>query len=232
MQAPSDSPLVQSVMEGFRRLLAKPKCPKEPVSVEMLQAMVEAAGPSPSLTEVRLLAICLVAFTGFLRCDELTRLRCKDVTFNDHGMVINVVSSKTDQFREGASLVIARTGTPTCPVSMMQKYFKMAGLCHTADKLFRGIVSTRKGECLRRGGGLSYTRMRELLLAKIEQLGMDPKQFGMHSLRAGGATAAANAGVPDRLFKRHGRWRSETAKDGYVKDSVERRLTVSKGLGV
>ncbi|KAL5497418.1 hypothetical protein EMCRGX_G013885 [Ephydatia muelleri] len=42
----------------------------------------------------------------------------------------------------------------------------------------------------------------------------------MHSLRAGGATAAANAGVPDRLFKRHGRWKSESAKDGYVKDSV------------
>ena len=74
--------------------------------------------------------------------------------------------------------------------------------------------------------------MRELLLAKIEQLGMDPKLFGMHSLRAGGATAAANAGVPVRLFKRHGRWRSESAKDGYVKDSVERRLSVSKSLGV
>eukprot|EP00731_Ephydatia_muelleri_P026444 Em0018g544a len=51
------------------------------------------------------------------------------------------------------------------------------------------------------------------------------------SLRAGGATAAANAGVPDRLFKRHGCWRSESAKDGYVKDSVERRLSVSKSLG-
>ena len=36
------------------------------------------------------------------------------------------------------------------------------------------------------------------------RLSMDPKLFGMHSLRAGGATAAANAGVPDRLFKRHG----------------------------
>ena len=61
---------------------------------------------------------------------------------------------------------------------------------------------------------------------------MDPKQFGMHSLQVGGATAAANAGVLDRLFKCHGRLRSETAKDGYVKDSDERRLTVSKGLGV
>ena len=63
-------------------------------------------------------------------------------------------------------------------------------------------------------------------------LGMDPLQFGMHSLRAGGATAAANAGVPDRLFKRHGRWRSESAKDGYVKDSVDSRLSVSKSLGI
>ena len=61
---------------------------------------------------------------------------------------------------------------------------------------------------------------------------MDPKLFGMHSLRAGGATAAANAGVPDRLFKRHGRWKSESAKDGCVKDSVESRLEVSKNLGI
>ena len=69
-----------------------------------------------------------------------------------------------------------------CTVSMMQKYFSMADLSHTSDKLFRAIVSTKNGECLRRGGGLSYSRLREFLLAKIEQLGMDPKLFGMHSL--------------------------------------------------
>ena len=54
----------------------------------------------------------------------------------------------------------------------------------------------------------------------------------MHSLRAGDATTAANAEVPDRLFKRHGRWKSETAKDGYIKDAVEKRLDVSKRLGL
>ena len=56
--------------------------------------------------------------------------------------------------------------------------------------LFRAIVSTKNGECVRRGGGLSCGHLREILLAKNEQLGMDPKLFGMHSLRAGGATAA------------------------------------------
>ena len=227
------SPIVQATLGGLRRELAKPKQRKEPVTAEMLLAMVEAAGPSPSLTEVRLLAICLVAFAGFLRCEELLKLRCADVAFNPEGMVIQITFSKTDQYREGASLVIACTGTPTCPVSMMQRYFSMGQLVHDSqDYLFRGIMHTKSGECLRKGGGLSYSRLRKLLLEKISSLGMDPKLFGMHSLRAGGATAAANAGVPDRLFKRHGRWKSESAKDGYVKDSVESRLEVSKNLGI
>ena len=61
------SPLVQVTLAGIKRIVARPKVPKEPVTVEMLQAMVEAAGMEPSLTEV-----CLLAFVGFLRCDELS----------------------------------------------------------------------------------------------------------------------------------------------------------------
>ena len=49
---------------------------------------------------------------------------------------------------------------------------------------------------------------------------------------ASGASAAARAGVPDRLFKRHGRWRSENAKDGYTKDTLTDRLLVTKGIGM
>ena len=93
-------------------------------------------------------------------------------------------------------------------------------------------MHTKSGECLRKSGSLSYSRLQKLLLEKISSLGMDPKSFGMHSLRVDGATAAANARVPDRLFKRHGRWKSESAKDWYVKDSVESRLEVSKNLGI
>ena len=43
--------------------------------------------------------------------------------------------------------------------------------------------------------------MRELLREKLTVLGYDNNLFGLHSFRAGGATAAANAGVSDRLFK-------------------------------
>jgi len=67
---------------------------------------------------------------------------------------------------------------------------------------------------------------------KVSKLGFNPVDFGLHSLRADGATKAANAGVPDRLFKRHGHWKSENAKDGYIDDSVEHRLSVTKQLSL
>ena len=65
-------------------------------------------------------------------------------------------------------------------------------------RVFRTVVNSKDGETLHKSSGLIYSRLRELLLEKISMLGMDPRQFGMHSLRAGGATAAANAGVPLR----------------------------------
>ena len=52
--------------------------------------------------------------------------------------------------------------------------------------------------------GTSYTTIREAVLQKIEAIGLDKQQYGRHSLRAGGASAAAKAGMFDRMFKRHG----------------------------
>ena len=85
---------------------------------------------------------------------------------------------------------------------------------------------------LRASGSLTYSRLRELLRTKLAQLGYDPDKFGIHSLCAGAATRAANAGIPDRLFKCHRRWKSKTAKDGYIEDSMENRLQVSNQLGL
>ena len=86
-------------------------------------------------------------------------------------------------------------------------------------------------QCLKEGS-LSYTTVRESVRNLLKHVVDDVSVFGVHSLRAGGATMAANSGVQDRQFKRHGRWKSETAKDGYVKDSLDNRLAVSRNLGL
>ena len=80
-----------------------------------------------------------------MHCEELVKLQCKDILFNDEGMVVNICSSKKDQLREGASLVIARSGALRCIVDMMQRYCSMAKIDLTSGtKLFRGIVSAKE----------------------------------------------------------------------------------------
>ncbi|WAR21876.1 hypothetical protein MAR_015850 [Mya arenaria] len=120
-------------------------------------------------------------------------------------MEIFIKSSKTDQYRDGAWIVIARTGTLLCPVKNLEKYIQWAG--------FSGfkVRSVNKP--------MSYSTLRDLFIKTFKPLVTDVRKYGFHSLRSGGATAAANKGVKDRMFKRHGRWASEKAKDGYVKDS-------------
>jgi len=98
--------------------------------------------------------------------------------------------------------------------------------------LFRGIVKTKEGERLHPSGSLRYSTMRILFCKKLENLGHSPDGFGLHSYCAGGASVAARAGVPDHLFKQHGRRKSDKVKDGYVEDSVENRLSATKNIGI
>ena len=60
----------------------------------------------------------------------------------------------------------------------------------------------------------------------------DVSNIGTHSLRAGGASAAANACIQDGLFKRQGLQASDNVKDGYVKDSIHLRLAFSRSLEI
>ena len=46
--------------------------------------------------------------------------------------------------------------------------------------------------------------------------------YGLHSFRTGEVNAAYKCSVPDRLFKVHGRWKSENANDGYVCEDLEK----------
>ena len=123
-----------------------------------------------------------------------------------HHAEITIKHSKTDQYRDRAVVLMARTGQPTCTVAILERYLSMLGAQLQPNQYpFRNITKTRHGEKLRPGGRMSYSWVRELVLSQFKEIQLDVRKYGLHSLRAGGATAAANCGVPDRLFKQHGR---------------------------
>ena len=67
-------PFVKAALEGLQRTLAKAVVKKEPVTTEMLEAIVLDAKSSGSLSDLRLATACLLGFAGFLRFDELINL--------------------------------------------------------------------------------------------------------------------------------------------------------------
>ena len=87
---------------GAKRILAHKTNKKEPITPEILHGNAE-------LDDLRFVTICLIGFAGFLRYSELEALTESDLQiFPDH-MEIFIESSKTDQYRDGAWVVIART---------------------------------------------------------------------------------------------------------------------------
>ena len=78
---------------------------------------------------------------------------------------------------------------------------------------------------------ISYPTARECIVKRLK-LVTPELNLGLHSLRSGSATMATNSDINERCWKRHGRWKSDSSKDGYVADSIVNRLEVSKHLGL
>ena len=46
------------------------------------------------------------------------------------------------------------------------------------------------------------------------------------------SSTGINNGISERLFGKHGRWKSGYSRDRYLKDSKSKRLSVSLALGL
>ena len=95
---------------------------------------------------------------------------------------------------------------------MVERYIAMASISLSSELcLFRGIVHTKTGERLRASGSLSYTRMRELFLAKLvlmpsnlgcmasELVVHQPQQMPGYPIACSSATAADGARRQQRM---------------------------------
>ena len=105
-----------------------------------------------------------------------------------------IEKSKTDSCRKGQWVLIARTGKLTCPVSMLKRYLAKANFRADEDNfIFRPLNyfrSCRQYKLKRTMKPLSYSRTREIVLEELKKIGLNPKQFGLNSLRTEGVTSA------------------------------------------
>ena len=160
----------------------------------------------------------------------------QNIIFHGSHVELTLDQSKTDIYRRGNIVVIAKTGNDLCPVTWLKKYVQLADLNSNPEFfIFRSrcffklqkMYKLNKNNC-----PLSYARAREILLKALDDIGFDKSRFCLHSLRSEEASTAANKGVSERLLKAYGRSSSDRAKDGYIKDNLRSQMLVSLNLGI
>ena len=147
LPSPTDNPMVKIALQSFKRLTATATQRKEPITPTILAAIMDIHGHSEAtLADLRIVFVCLVSYAGFLRFDDLANVTRKDCTITHDHLSIHLTKSKSDQFRQGAYVHIARTFNATCPVSAAERYFAAMG-DHAGSTLpvLRRLVRTRNG---------------------------------------------------------------------------------------
>ena len=121
--------LVSKVMEGFNRS-AKKKGLRLPITIDILRGILTKLpvvcqdGFETSLFS----AVYIIAFFGFFRVGELTVAKRGDLSIkkvlsisdicwieNNQSLLVTLRFSKVDQYGQGASIRMVRTGSALCP---------------------------------------------------------------------------------------------------------------------
>lgn len=235
--SPCSNDWLKLCLHGCLRKISKPISKKEPITVDILKTFIHKyASEDSSLGDLRNCCMFVLSFAGFFRISECLNIRRCNISICDSYCEIYVEKSKTDVLRDGNTVVIARTGTSSCPVSLLERYLRLANIQPDSNEfIFRQIYfdkSSRSYGLKNIDKPISYSCIRDVLKRNLTSLGFDQTKYSLHSFRSGGASTSANNNVSDRLIQRHGRWKSVSAKDGYIKDSMEDRLFVSKQLNL
>ena len=100
---PTENGFVTNLLESAKRPRYMNVTKKDVVTSDMLVELCSSAAENNSdILHVRDLAMVLIAYSGFLRYDELRNyLKCCNDKFFEERISLKIESSKTDKYRSG-----------------------------------------------------------------------------------------------------------------------------------
>ena len=229
------TPYINLLIRGIKRTNATRKAAhvRLPITITLMQRIKQSLAVNPhSYENVLLWAACCTGFFGFLRCAEFltpddapfdpqVHLLLSDLTYRHTAIPphfeVHVKASKTDQFRQGAAIVLGATGSELCPVAALLDFLGKRGESPGPVFINANMTPMRRRQFVSKG-------QEALTLA-----GVRGSNFNGHSFRIGAATSASQAGIPETTVKILGRWRS-MAYQQYIRPSLPELAALSSQL--
>jgi len=176
-------PLIMENLHGIRRVKGSYQKAKKPILINDLKLIINAINEENQLEnkKIRNKALILIGFSGGFRRSELVNIEYEDVEFVKEGVKIFVKRSKTDQSGEGMIKAIPYFDNELfCPVKSLKIWINYSEV--KAGKIFD--ISDKSVS---------------LIIKKYASLsGLNPNNYGGHSLRSGFATSTAQSGAEER----------------------------------
>jgi hypothetical protein len=201
--------LVTKTLAGCKKFHAVSTTRKLPLSRPDLAVVGMAYRQSPSFDDCLFITQLFVGFHALLRLGELVwpdKLALQDYrkvvlrhTVNIHpsAFTFHLPGHKADKFFEGNLVMVHKTNTADDPFAPFTHYL------HLRDRRF----PFHPHLWLRADGSIPTRRW---FINRLRR--HFPNTIGGHSLRAGGATALADAGVSTHIIQAVGRWSSDAFK--------------------
>ena len=220
-QNPCQTALVKATLRGLRRKQRTAQKQAKPLLKDELFVVLDAMGDSTK--DVRDRALLLLGFAGGFRRSELVGLDVTDIELVRQGIIITLRHSKTDQEGVGRKIGIPHGRTQHCPVAAVAAWLERSKI--TQGAVFCPVTKYGHLQPVRLSGDAVSEVIRERLVA----VRVNPEGYTGHSLRAGFATSAAQAGVSTFKIRAQTGHASDAMLNRYVRDG---ELFVSNDAGV
>ncbi|KAL7278643.1 hypothetical protein ACG7TL_007644 [Trametes sanguinea] len=213
VRAARRSALVARTLRGCKRMFSKPINRKHALSRDDLLFAINSFGTHPSYDDSLFITILITGFHALLRLGEMVWPDNRDlqtyrkvtmratVSVTPELFEFTLPSHKADAFFEGSKIIVRASRDAPNPLPIFASYLRArdARFPFNPELWLRetGAIPTR---------AWFMTRLRSIF----------PKNIAGHSMRAGGATSLAAAGVPPATIQAMGRWSSD-AWVGYIR---------------
>jgi hypothetical protein len=210
------SSLIKRTLAGALRRHGRPTKRKAPLTTDNLCSIYATLNDSPIYDDILFLAMLNTGFTGLLRLGEMAVNDNRDIRDFRKVVLRNSLvwigneyefllpAHKADTTFEGNKVHIAKIINAPDPTEIMTRYTR-----------FRDNLFPLHPQLWLRSNGSSPTR--SWFLDRLRQF--CPPEISGQSMRAGGATALAQAGASADLIRGAGRW-SSNAFERYIRKNI------------
>ena len=210
LASPTDAELVRGTIRGIKRTHGCGQREAKPLLRDDLFTVLDAMAGG-GLKALRDRALLLTGFAGGFRRSELVGLDTCDIEHVRQGVILHLRRSKTDQEGHGQKIGIPHGRTRWCPVVALESWLSVSGI--TEGAVFRPVDRHGRIQHARLSGEAVALVVRE----RVAATGIDPANYSGHSLRAGLATSAAQAGVPTWRIRQQTRHASDAMLSRYIR---------------